>query len=154
MKDNNIVGSSKKERKGIEMIDNKTPISGEVAIKTVVTNTAITASIMAGWMKNVKRPEMRPKRSIKFPRLFVVIFLLSKISSEKPKESLNNALPNILFLTEFAKLILENNIGIEIIAIMIPITKCEEPAGWKYGINFFMKYTTTVYIPKNNPKFP
>ena len=66
---------------------------------------------------------MSPQRSIKFPRLFVSAFLLSKDSSEKPNKSLNNALPNILFLIELAKLILENSIGIDITEMIIPIIR-------------------------------
>ena len=84
----------------------------------------------------------------------MIVFLLSKDSSEKPNKSLNNALPNILFFIELAKLIRENSIGIDITEIIIPMIKCELSAGLKYGINGLIKYTATVYIPKNNPKLP
>ena len=105
-------------------------------------------------MKNVLRPANKPNKSMKFPRLFVVVFLFSKHSSEKPKESLNIALPTILFRMEFAKFILEKIRGTERTAVNIPKYKCEVSAGSKYGTSCFIKYTTTVYIPKKSPKLP
>ena len=48
IKDNNIVGILKNERKGIVIIDNNTPISGADAINITEINIVIIAIIIDG----------------------------------------------------------------------------------------------------------
>ena len=115
-----IVGELVSDKNGNTNMVNNTPISGEQAISVIITEVTIVIIITNGCINKVDIPVSKPKKSIILPFPRDVLFLLSNNSSEKPKADLKSPLPNTLFFTEFARFILENNSGIDVIVTIIP----------------------------------
>ena len=137
IKQSHIVGVSVNDKNGSTAMVSRTPISGVIAISVIITIVKIAMMIYKGWMNKVAIPKINPNKSIKFPLPRDVLFLLSNVSSENPNACLKIPLPKTLFLTVVERFRRENINGIDDMATIIPVQRCEDGAGSSQGIKCF-----------------